>query len=95
MAARKKASKKKAAKKKVARASYNLGLMAYSGEGMKQDDKAAIRYFKNAEKLGHKDSILELARIYSDKASKEQNKRLSKLYIKKAIALSFKEAKMF
>lgn len=84
---------KKAAKHKVARAHYNLGLMAYSGEGVKQDDRVAVKHFKSAVELKHRASVLELARIYLDESSPLFNKRLGNLYKKRAIQLDLKEAK--
>lgn len=75
------------------RAHFNLGLMYFSGDGVKRNDVLALKHFNAAIKLGHKNSYFYAASIYLDPDSKKYSQKLGSQYKKKAIALGVKGAK--
>ena len=47
-----------------AEAQFNLGLMYYRGQGVRQDDKTALRWFRLAAEQGHAEAQLVLGAMY-------------------------------
>ncbi|GHT32760.1 hypothetical protein AGMMS49592_0010 [Endomicrobiia bacterium] len=57
----------KKAEQGFAEAQYNLGVMYYKGEGVKQDYKEAIKWFKKAAEQGHSGAKTALTKILESK----------------------------
>jgi len=53
-----------AAKSNISNAQYNLALMYYQGDGVKQDIKKSALWLERAAKNGHKKAIANVGRIY-------------------------------
>ena len=46
-------------------AQYNLGVMYENGEGVPQDDKEAVRWYRKSAEQGHADAQNNLALMYA------------------------------
>ncbi|SFV70090.1 hypothetical protein MNB_SM-6-672 [hydrothermal vent metagenome] len=53
-----------AAENNISNAQYNLALMYYQGDGVKQDLKKSAKWLEKAAKNGHKKAIANIGRIY-------------------------------
>lgn len=53
-----------AAENNISNAQYNLALMYYQGDGVKQNIKKSAQWLEKAAKNGHKGAIANIGRIY-------------------------------
>ena len=53
-----------AAENNISNAQYNLALMYYQGDGVKQDIKKSAMWLEKAAKNGHKGAVTNVGRIY-------------------------------
>ena len=53
-----------AAENNISNAQYNLALMYYQGDGVKQDIKKSAEWLEKAAKNGHERAIANIGRIY-------------------------------
>ncbi|MBQ9566178.1 MAG: SEL1-like repeat protein [Synergistaceae bacterium] len=70
----------------VSVAQYNLGLMYYSGQGVKQNYKEAFKWFRKAAEQGYADAQNNLGVMYSDGQGVKQNNAEALKWFRKAAA---------
>ena len=73
------------AEKGDADAQYNLGWMYADGEGVPEDDKEAVKWYRKAAEQGHADAQYSLGLMYADgKGVPQDDKEAAKWYRKAA-----------
>jgi len=77
---------------KISAANYNLGVMYYKGQGVKQDKAQAVKYMKKAAEQGHaKAQFLYSVMLFTGDGA-EQSVPEAKKWIRKSADKGFAEA---
>ena len=76
----------------VADAQYNLGLMYYNGQGVRQDYAEAVKWYRQAAEQGNAKAQYNLGAMYHNGQGVRRNFHLSKEWFGKACDGGFQEA---
>ncbi|QIW16853.1 hypothetical protein A4G20_04905 [Pasteurellaceae bacterium RH1A] len=83
---------KKAAEQRDMYAQYNLGVMYYRGEGVKQNYKQAFVWVKKAAEQGYKQAQFMIGHMYSTGEGIKKNYEQAFMWLKKAAEQGHKDA---